>query len=223
MGLPDVLQDPFTAQFLAIAAVVLALVVWHFFGHRGPENHPSAPSGNQSSSCSRAQPSEPARPAAVGTGPLPVAAHGLFSAYPTMSLCCNSLFSEPDAEVLSEGISMLSDTVVLLREAANVSKVYLIYQDRSPEGMLGVILTSALEAEGLLGSEKGQVPKHRLVCCGTEVGKIAVVRQLETALHIESNNHVHKELSRFKTVQWLVGRPNGADGLVAVVRRKCGL
>lgn len=89
--------------------------------------------------------------------------------------------------------------------------------------MLGIILNSALEAEGLLGTGKCQVPKHRLVCCNSVVGKIAIVRQLETSLHIESNTHVHGELARFKTLQWPVGRPNTSNGLVAEVRRRSGI
>lgn len=220
MGLPDLLQDPFTAQFLAIAAVALALVLWHFFGHRGPQNQPTAPASNITSSCSRGQPSQPSKPAPVGTGALSAAAHALFSKFPTISICCNALYSETEDEVLSEGISMLSDAVLLVREAANICKVYLVYQDTSPEGMLGVILSSALEAEGLLGCGKGQIPKHRLLCCSTQVGNIAIIRQLETSLHIESSRHVHKELARFKTVQWWVGRPDTADSLAALVRRK---
>lgn len=225
MGLPDVLQDPFTAQFLAIAAAVLAIVIWHFFSQRPPQDPTAALTRNPAppSGCSPAPPSEPVRAVALGTGVVSKAAHNIFSSYPTVSICCSALFSESDPEVLSDGITMRSDTVLLLREAANISKVYLIFQDTSRDGMLGIILTSALEADGLLGSGKGQVPKHRLVCCSSEVGKIAIVRQLETSMHVESNSHVHKELARFKTMQWFVGKPGTQEGLVSLVRRKAGM
>ena len=225
MGLPDVLQDPFTAQFLAIATAVLALVVWHFFAQRPPQVQSSAPSGNPvaPSSCSRNPATEPARVAPLGAEALSKASHGVFSSFPTLSICCNALFLESDSEVLTNGITLLSDTVKVLREASNISKVYLIFQDSSRDGMLGVILNSALEAEGLLGSGAGQVPKHRLVLCSSQVGKIAIVRQLETSLHVEVDPHVHKELARFKTSQWLVGRPNTQEGLVPLVKRKSGM
>lgn len=225
MSLPDVLQDPFTAQFLAIAAAVLAIVIWHFLAQRPPQDRTAASTGIPAppSGCSRDPPREPVRAVALGTGVVSKAAHNVFASYPTVSMCCNALFSESDPEVLSDGITMLSDTVLLLREAANISKLYLVFQDASPDGMLGVILTSALEADGLLGSGQGQVPKHRLVCCSSEVGKIAIIRQLETSLHIESNSHVHKELARFKTMQWFVGRPTTSAGLVSLVRRKAGM
>lgn len=116
-----------------------------------------------------------------------------------------------------EGICLRGDVTTVLREAANVSKVYLVFHDKSPDGLLGAILGSALEADGLLGDGKGQVPKHRVLTCSKEVGKVAIVRQLECSLHIESCTSVYNELARFKTKQWFVSPPNQPRDLVQVV------
>lgn len=132
-------------------------------------------------------------------------------------MCCNVLFTESQDEALMEGISLLADVTTVLREAANVSKVYLVFHDRSPDGLLGAILGSALEADGLLGHGPGQVPKHRVLTCSTEVGKVAIVRQLECSLHIEHSNSVYDELARFKTKQWFVAQPNQPHDLVQAV------
>ena len=134
-----------------------------------------------------------------------------------MSVCCNVLFPESQDEALQEGISLLADVTTILREAANVSKVYLVFHDKSPDGILGAILGSALEADGLLGHGAGQVPKHRVLTCSTEVGKVAIVRQLECSLHIENCNSVYNELARFKTKQWLVAQPKQPYDLVHLV------
>jgi len=58
-------------------------------------------------------------------------------------------------------------------------------------------LTAALVAEGLLGSGAGQLPPHRSLVCSTHVGRVALVRQLATELHVEACAETVAELSRF--------------------------
>ena len=45
----------------------------------------------------------------------------------------------------------------------------------------------ALEAAGLVGSDKGQIPPQRLLFCSTLDGKASIVRQIEPSLHIDAN------------------------------------
>ena len=139
------------------------------------------------------------------------AAHRFFSRVPTTSIDCRALFPESDDAALSSGVSVNADTVTVLREAANVSKVHLILQDTSPDGLLEAVVKSSLDGVGALGSAAGQVPRHRFLVCTTRIGKVALVRQIEAAQHVEREAAVHDQLSQFSVPQWLVAEP-GADG-----------
>lgn len=207
----NLLRDPFTAQFLLIVVSLAVLIACHYaFNNQGPPQPVPAPRPAPSHTTKRS----PSLPVPLTSRPLSQSANRIFGSYPTISVCCNVLFPESQDEALQEGISLLADVTAVLREAANVSKVYLVFHDRSPDGILGAILGSALEADGLLGQGAGQVPKHRVLTCSTEVGKVAIIRQLECSLHIENCKSVHDELARFKTKQWLVAQPNQPYDLV---------
>jgi hypothetical protein len=156
-------------------------------------------------------------PKPLGSSRLAKAACSIFDSCPSVSICCGSLFSESASHALENGISLSPDVTSVLQEAANISRVYLIFHDDSPDGLLSAILGSALEAAGVLGTGPGQIPKHRYLCCSTETGKIATIRQLEAALHVESQARVHAELSRFKIRQWLVGSPSETTSIVAKI------
>eukprot|EP01025_Chloroclados_australasicus_P029585 TRINITY_DN29598_c0_g1_i1.p1 TRINITY_DN29598_c0_g1~~TRINITY_DN29598_c0_g1_i1.p1 ORF type:complete len:144 (+),score=2.95 TRINITY_DN29598_c0_g1_i1:31-432(+) len=116
------------------------------------------------------------------------------------------LYSEGPEEAMTKGVSLQADTLAILREAANLSKVVLILHDEQSGGVLEAVLWSALEGAGLVGDSQGQIPKHRLLTCTTHVGKIAIVRQLESSMHFESDEEVYSELSRFRVKQCLVRR-----------------
>jgi hypothetical protein len=213
----NLLRDPFTAQFLLIVVSLAVLIICHFvFNNRGPPQLEPMHTPRPAPALTAKQRSA-SLPLPLTSRPLGQSANRLFGSYPTVSMCCSVLFTETQDEALTEGISMLSDVTTVLREAANVSKVYLVFHDKSPDGLLGAILGSALEADGLLGHGPGQVPKHRVLTCSTEVGKVAIVRQLECSLHIENCKSVYDELARFKTKQWFVAQPNQPHDLVQIV------
>jgi hypothetical protein len=217
----NLVRDPFTAQFLLIFVSLAVLVIFHYvFNHLRPVQGERVPTPRAPSSSTVSKPRAPPPPQALASVPLARSANRLFVSYPTISFCCDVLFTESSEQALSEGITILSDVCTILREASNVSKVFLIFHDKSPDGILGAILGSALEAEGLLGQGTGQVPKHRVLSCSTEIGKIAIIRQLEASLHIENSQSVYDELARFKTKQWLVGQPNQPNDLIRTVTEK---
>jgi hypothetical protein len=118
---------------------------------------------------------------------------------------------------MEDGVAFDDKCMEILREAANVSKVFLLLHDSSPDGMLEAVVRSALEIAGVLGDGRGRVPKHRFLVCSTPVGKVAIVRQLEAAQHIECDSGVHDELSRFGVPQWLLSRPGQRSDLAAKV------
>jgi len=69
----------------------------------------------------------------------------------------------------------------------------------------------ALDAEGLLGAQPGQLPPHRLLCCSTAVGKLSIIRQLEADIHIEADLQTATELHRLKAKIVYVPTKTGAE------------
>lgn len=59
------------------------------------------------------------------------------------------------------------------------------------------VVTGALEAAGLVGSQPGQLKPHRLLFCSTLDGKVSIVRQLEPDLHIDGSAKTIEDLKRF--------------------------
>ena len=53
----------------------------------------------------------------------------------------------------------------------------------------------ALEAAGLVGTNKGQISPQRLLFCSTLEGKASIVRQLEPQLHIDAHSKTVRSLS----------------------------
>jgi hypothetical protein len=173
--------------------------------------------GNSQSETPRSKQSTTARGrplSPLGDGPLSKDAFRVLKQYPTLSLDCGALFAERGNSALEKGVSLNSDALKVLREAANVGKVYLILCDSITNGFLEAIVRSALETVNIVGNGNGQVPQHRLLVCTTVPGKVAIVRQLETSLHIECDQSVHEELSRFGVTQWYV-MPPGSTGSLA--------
>lgn len=214
----------------AVLAVALYLLAQHFAARVRRRDTADAPPAERAAYASAAQPgpsgAKPAATAAQSRGPLGSddlsrAGHAVFCRYPTVSVDCRALFAASDADAVEDGVDVHRDALRVLREACHVSKVYLLLHDSSAHGILAAIVRSALDAEGVLGGDAGQVAAHRFLVCTTTPGKVAIVRQLEAAQHVECDGAVHEELSRFGVQQWLVRRPGLPGSLVHKVQAQC--
>lgn len=63
----------------------------------------------------------------------------------------------------------------------------------------------------MTGNKPGQVPPHRLLLCSTQEGKVAIARQLEAELHIDSAHTTVDQLQRFVPQLLFVRQPAGPD------------
>ena len=124
--------------------------------------------------------------------PLSSKAHAFFTSYPTVTISSGCLHNTSPSSVLEMQI------IDIFREAANISKLHVIVFDDSVDGILEARTRGVLEAAGLVGTGVGQVPSHRILACSTTAGKVAIVRQIEPAIHLESESAVSAELNRFK-------------------------
>jgi hypothetical protein len=209
MGSFDWLFTPGSLNLaLAIVAVAVYMAIQQLFA-RPDAQQPEAVVPRTATRVSVARPL--VRKRCLGDTPLAKSSHKYFMRYPTISIDCRSLFPESEAVALDNGVNLDASTVEVIREASNTSKVYLILHDAAPYGLLEAIVLSSLEMAGVVGEAAGQIPRHRVLVCSTTIGKVAIVRQLEAAQHIECDAHVHDELSRFSVPQWLV-KPPGMDG-----------
>lgn len=121
-----------------------------------------------------------------------------------------SLFTprqESNAAALEEGASLASARAAeALRALLDRGlDVYLLAHVASDVGE--AVVRGALEAEGLLGAGPGQVSPHRLLLCGTQIGKVSVVRQLEPELHIDA------DAETVRGVTQMPGAGRGQEGI----------
>ncbi|KAG1678379.1 hypothetical protein FOA52_015145 [Chlamydomonas sp. UWO 241] len=103
----------------------------------------------------------------------------------------------------------------MVREMALLADVHLISQVADDVGQ--VLVEGALEAAGVVGIDKGQVPPHRCLFCSTNEGKVAIVRQLEPELHLDGSATTVNDLRRFIPALVHVGAGGGAAGAAANV------
>ena len=213
---------------IAIVAVAVYILTQQLQSRRQP-NRSSAASGgaastaqaaasNQVTTPSKAQTRVAAARGCLGSSELAQASHKVFKSTPTVSIDCRALFAENDTQAADKGITLDSSALEVVREAAHVSKVFLLLHDTSADGMLDAVVRSSLEGSGVVGDSPTQVPRHRLLACSTRIGKVAIVRQLEAARHIECNASTHDELSRFGTQQWLCACPGRGKDLAYHIR-----
>ena len=73
----------------------------------------------------------------------------------------------------------------VLRELCTCAAVCITAHVASDVGE--AVVKGTLEAAGLLGSAPGQLPEHRVLCCGTSQGKESIARQLEPGLYIDAD------------------------------------
>jgi len=96
----------------------------------------------------------------------------------------------------------------LVRWMSAATDLYLLARVGSDEEEAAVV--DALRAAGCVGEGPGRVPRHRVLTCETEVGKVSVVRQLEPEVHVDASRETVEGLSRF--LPRLVLVRGGADG-----------
>jgi hypothetical protein len=205
-GCLSALLTPGTPQLTAILGAMVLYLALHLLRRPAAADadpRAAAPSSSQQTK----QAGAIKRP--LGTSDRAVAAHRTFVRRPTVSICCQALFPETAEQAVSQGVTLTDEVLETLQEAVHVSKVYLLLHDTSADGLLQAVVQSALEGAGVLGGPPPSVPRHRFLCCDTTVGKVAIVRQLEAAQHVESDEEVHSELSRFGTAQWLITAARG--------------
>jgi hypothetical protein len=84
------------------------------------------------------------------------------------------LLEERDAAALSESATLLPRLGAAMRQVlAATPHVYLLAHVEDDVGQAAV--TGALEAAGLLGTQPGRIPPHRLLFCSTMEGKVSGV------------------------------------------------
>ena len=68
-------------------------------------------------------------------------------------------------------------------------------------GRLALAVAALLRTSGLLGAagEAGRLPRHRCLFCTTDVGRVALARQLAAEVHVEASGATAAELRRFGT------------------------
>lgn len=103
------------------------------------------------------------------------------------------LLQEGSPEALQGGATVRVEAVDVVKELASACDLYLLVRvldDASQDAVL-----AALEAAGLLAP--GVVNRHKVLFCGTDVGVVSFVRQLEPDWHIDSSAKVIDQLKRF--------------------------
>ena len=138
-----------------------------------------------------------------------------------------SLFTpqqESSAAALEEGASLASARAAeALRALLDRGlDVYLLAHVASDVGE--AVVRGALEAEGILGAGPGQVSPHRLLLCGTQIGKVSVVRQLEPELHIDADAETVRRVHRCRgrdTGQRKTYAPGNCPSLCTLRPRDC--
>lgn len=97
-----------------------------------------------------------------------------------------------DSAVFEDG-RVRGDVVPGLVKFARLFEVYVVARvdcDEEEERVLGALRDVGLFAEGLMDERK-------VVFCGTSVGRVSVVRQLEPHLHVDETAQVVTGLQRF--------------------------
>lgn len=184
-----------TILILGLAVVVFALQFWS-------PGVPAARTGSPRPCAPNAARREARAP--LNGSNLSQRAFARFQQSPTITLCAGSLLSRNTCD---------SESIQVCREMANAcAKVYILAQVRDDAQEAAV--RNALEEAQLIGMDPTcQIPPHRLLFCSTQPGKIAIVRQLEPSLHVDSNSAVLSELKRFHQQQLHICAPPATNTL----------
>ncbi|CAD7699199.1 unnamed protein product [Ostreobium quekettii] len=117
------------------------------------------------------------------------------------------LLEQCDVEELEEEATVRPDAVEIVKELGSCVQLYLMAQVSSDIGE--AVVRGALEAAGVLGRGKHQIPSHKLLVCETLPGKIAIVRQVEPELHVDGDRRTIEDLQRFIPQQLHIHKPGG--------------
>lgn len=129
------------------------------------------------------------------------------------------LFSGGSREVPQATAAIAADAADALKQIAKSAEVYLITQVGSDDAEKAVM--AALQAAGVVGSGCGCVPAHKVLFCSTDIGRIALVRQITPDLHVDASADIVKELARFGTRLLHVVGPGNTSPVPTVASAGC--
>ena len=95
---------------------------------------------------------------------------------------------------MQEEATLNPSAAEVLRELCTCTTVCILAHVAGDVGE--AVVKGTLEAAGVVGPVKGQVPEHRVLCCSTPQGKVSMVQQLESSLHIDA------EASTVRCCRW---------------------
>ena len=143
-------------------------------------------------------------------------AQGVLAALPNINRMVISLTSallQPGGTSSTISSLHLSVAEIIKELCYIVPEVYLVCQVASDQEAEAI--TTSFKAADLLsvGSSlsPGLVPAQRLLLCSKSEGKVAIVRQLEPDLYIDSDPAAVAELSRFLPRVWSIGSGAGSQ------------
>jgi hypothetical protein len=125
---------------------------------------------------------------------------------------------QPGSSSSSIGSSLDANVAEVIRELCYlVPEVYLVSQistDQEAEAITAALTSThllSLSPQSTRQGNIGSVPSQRLLLCSKAEGKVAIVRQLEPDLYIDSDQAAVAELARFLPRVWSIGGPGAAS------------
>ncbi|GAX75277.1 hypothetical protein CEUSTIGMA_g2722.t1 [Chlamydomonas eustigma] len=209
-------SSPATLQLSGILGLALALI--GYFQLRGgnavPPARPPTLSRPERSQQTQSQPSSSKPESSISTvqnirvtrdSPIARTVQSRLQGVRRVTISCPNVILQP---------GQILETAALHPEAAEIVKemcymrleVYLISMVSDDIGE--ALISGALESEGVSSAStqfaEGMVPSHRVLFCSTLEGKVAIVRQLEPDLHVDSLDSTVEGLQRFIPALWQV-------------------
>ena len=163
-----------------------------------------------SAAAARGGPSPQAASAAADDTPLAAAVRARLGGARRVTVSAPGVLLEQwDAAELQEAAAPRAPAITALRELCRRAEVFLIAHVADDVG--AALVSGALEAAGAVGTGDasaggGAVAPQRLLLCGTEAGKVSIVRQLEPDLHVDASVRTVSDLQRFVPRLLLVPR-----------------
>ncbi|KAI7838841.1 hypothetical protein COHA_007455 [Chlorella ohadii] len=205
--------------FTGVLGLAVVYALWQLRGGAGRKRdeqplHPSQPSTSAAAAAAHGGTAAAAAHHAAAATPAAAVARRLAGVRRVTLSVPGVLLEEKGAEELDESATVRQDAAELVRQIAGRADCYLMCHVSDDIGE--ALVRGALEHAGVTGSRPGQVPLHRLLFCGTLLGKVSIVRQLEPELHIDGHQQTVSDLQRFVKQLVLVGPPYLAQQAAAV-------
>jgi 5'(3')-deoxyribonucleotidase len=106
---------------------------------------------------------------------------------------CGLIFTEADCDKLRRSATLLPDAKDMVEALTAFADVYLVTQVLDDASTKNV--TEAFRESGIC---PGMIKPHKVLFCEKHVSKVSIARQIEPDYHIDKDNSVNIELSRFK-------------------------